>query len=98
MRNRSTLVRFAAVAYGRQQIASESRLSQREENTVKKQSNEALSQSREFWGAIASAARQQAAVKSWERPLRAAARGKRSTGTVKLHPGWDAAFKRARAS
>ena len=46
---------------------------------------------------IAEAARQQASAKSWDRPMRAAAQGKALVNEVKLHPGWDAAFKRARA-
>jgi hypothetical protein len=46
---------------------------------------------------IAEAARNQAIAKSWGRPMRAAAQGKTSASEVKLHPGWDAAFKRARA-
>jgi len=50
------------------------------------------------YGAIADAARQQAVATSWERPMRAATRRKTSSAAVKLHPGWDAAFKRARAS
>lgn len=65
---------------------------------MKNRSNRAAHQSREFWGGIANAARQQAVAASWDRPMHAAARGTTSSSNVKLHPGWDAAFKRARAS
>lgn len=42
----------------------------------------------EHWGAVASAARDVADSN------RAGSRRDSTTGRVKLHPGWDAAFKR----
>ena len=64
---------------------------------MKKQSNRVGSQSREHWAGIADAARQLAVAASWEQSMGLAARGEASNN-VKLHPGWDAAFKRARSS
>jgi hypothetical protein len=65
---------------------------------VKKRLNRAASQSQEHWAGIADAARQQAIANSWERATRAVTRRKTSSASVKLHPGWDAAFERTRAS
>ncbi|GAB2877683.1 hypothetical protein GCM10027093_11230 [Paraburkholderia jirisanensis] len=46
------------------------------------------------YGAIADATRQQAVASSWDRAMGNARRAA-PTG-VKLHPGWDAAFRRVR--
>ncbi|MFK4447477.1 hypothetical protein ABH944_007785 [Caballeronia udeis] len=48
------------------------------------------------YGAIADAVRAAQVSSSWDRAM-GSARSPSSTG-VKLHPGWDAAFRRARAS
>ena len=56
------------------------------------------SRSQQHWAGIADAARQQATAASWDKPMRAATHSKNSSSNVKLHPGWDAAFRRARAS
>lgn len=47
------------------------------------------------YGAIADAARQTQLGSSWDRAMGNAQR--RSTTSVKLNPGWDMAFRRARA-
>jgi hypothetical protein len=64
---------------------------------VAKRTNVGAAPSRDHWQGVADAARQQAIADDWERPLRAVAQGNTSGNKVKLHPGWDAAFKRARA-
>jgi len=48
------------------------------------------------YGAIADAARQTQVGLSWDRAMVNAQRP--SNAGVKLHPGWDAAFRRARAN
>lgn len=48
------------------------------------------------YGAIADAARQAQLAEGWDRTMKNAQRS--DMPGVKLHPGWDAAFRRARAS
>lgn len=64
---------------------------------MRKRANSDSRQSHEHWAAVADAAHSQAGAEGGERAKRSGARGKTPIGGVKLHPGWDAAFKRARA-
>jgi len=59
-------------------------------------SSTAAVDSARHYGAIADAARAMQIKSSWGRAMKRASTGGRPKDGVKLHAGWDAAFRRAR--